>query len=142
MKKSIEIQLNKLIISFVLIFLLGVSFAIVNGYYVEESGDPLPIIVYIIAFISLILGGLIIFLFQWKISELKLKSILNILSTDEATVLKILIENNYKLEQNHLVALSGYNKVKISRILAKYEQKKLIQKKNIGNTNLIILKLK
>jgi uncharacterized membrane protein len=142
MKKSIEIPISRLVISFALIFSLGILFAVVNGYYVEQSGDPLPLIVYLIALISLLLGGIIIFLFQWKISEVKLKSILELLSKDEAEVIKTLIEHNYRLEQNHLVALTGYNKVRISRILSKYEQKGLIEKRNVGNTNLVILKLR
>lgn len=141
MKNSIEIPINRLLISFGLIFILGILFAILNGYYVEESGDPLPIIVYGVSLISLILGAIIILLFQFRISKLQLKSVLKILPADEREIIKLLIDNNKRLEQNHIVALSGYNKVRISRILTKYEQKGLIEKRNVGNTNLIILKL-
>lgn len=142
MKNSIEIPINRLLISFGLIFILGILFAILNGYYIEKSGDPLPIIVYGISLISLILGTVIILLFQFKITKLQLKSVLKILPADEREIIKLLIDNNKRLEQNHIVALSGYNKVRISRILTKYEQKGLIKKRNIGNTNLIILNLK
>ena len=142
MSRQIEIPLSRLIISFGLIFALGVFFAILNGYYVEESGDKLPLFVYVIALVSLIVGGSLILLFQWKINKVQLEKILFLLPRDEAEILKCLIEHNYRLEQNHLVAYTGYNKVRISRILSKYEQKGIIEKRNMGNTNLVILNLK
>ena len=49
MTKQIEIPLNRLIIGFGLVFILGVLFAIVNGYYVDDNGEPLPLIVYVIS---------------------------------------------------------------------------------------------
>ena len=142
MTKNIEIPLNRLIISFGLIFVLGVMFAFLNGYYVEESGDPLPVIVYAISIVSIAIGAVIILMFQWKISKLQLKSVLKILPKEEAEVIECLIEHNNRLEQNHIVAYTGHNKVRVSRILTKYEQKGLIEKRNVGNTNLVILKLK
>jgi uncharacterized membrane protein len=140
-QKSVEIPLSRLFISFGLIFLLGIFFAILNGYYVEETDKLLPLIVYFISIVSLIVGAVLILLFQWKINKLQLERILSILPKDEAEVIKLLLENNNRLEQNHIVALSGYNKVRISRILTKYEQKGLIEKRNLGNTNLVILKI-
>ncbi len=142
MAKNIEVPLNRLMIGFGLIFILGILFAYLNGYYVEESGDSLPVIVYIISVISIAVGAVIILLFQWKINQLQLKSVLNILPKDEAEVIRCLIEHNNRLEQNHIVAYTGYNKVRVSRILSKYSQKGLIEKRNVGNTNLVILKLK
>jgi len=142
MANKIEVPISRLLISFGLIFILGILFAVFNGYYTEETGSSFSWIVYGISFISLVIGAVIILLFQWKINEIKLKSILNILPADEKAIFTILIENNNSIEQNKLVALSGYNKVKISRILTKYEQKGIISKKGIGNTNMIILKLR
>lgn len=142
MAKNIEVPLNRLIIGFGLIFFLGILFAILNGYYVEESGESLPLIVYAIALTSLLVGAVVILLFQWKISKLQMEKILFLLPKDEAEILSCLLEHNNKLEQNHLVAYTGYNKVRISRILAKYEQKGIIEKRNMGNTNLVLLKLR
>lgn len=141
MKKTIEISINRLILGFGLIFILGILFAFTNGYYTQEFGEPIPLLVYMIAIISVVLGATIILIFQYKLEKIHLKSVLKILPTDEAEVIKLLIENNNRLEQNHIVALTGYNKVRISRIITKFEQKKLIEKRNLGNTNLIILKL-
>jgi len=142
MASKIEVPISRLLISFGLIFILGILFAIFNGYYTEETETSFSWIVYLISFISLVFGAVIILLFQWKINEIKLKSILNVLPVEEKVIFTILLENNNSIEQNKLVALSGYNKVKISRILTKYEQKNIISKKNIGNTNMIILKLR
>jgi len=64
MTKTIEIPLNRLVIGFGLIFILGVFFAVINGYYAEENGETLPLIVYAISFVSLIIGGIVILLFQ------------------------------------------------------------------------------
>jgi len=141
MAKNIEIPINRLVISFGLIFILGILFAILNGYYVQENGSELPLIVYGISFVSLIVGAVVILLFQWKINKIQLENILKILPKDEAEIIKFLIEHNNRLEQNYLVAYTGYNKVKISRILTKYEQKGIIEKRNVGNTNLVILKI-
>lgn len=142
MVKKIEIPLNRLIIGFGLVFILGVLFAIVNGYYVDENGESLPLIVYVISAISLVLGAIIILLFQFKISKVQLKSLLNLLPKEESEIIRVLLDNNNRLEQNHIVALTGYNKVRVSRILTKYEQKGIIEKRNVGNTNLVILNLK
>lgn len=136
-----EISPKKLIIALVLVFVLGVLFAYVNGYYVETEGSSLPIIVYIISFISIILGATIVILFQWKINKVQLKNITKILPAEERIVVKILLENDNSIEQNKLVALSSYNKVKISRIISELERREVVTKTNLGNTNLIVLKI-
>ena len=142
MVNKIEVPISRLLISFGLIFILGILFAVFNGYYTEETGDSFSWMVYGISFLSLVIGAVIVLLFQWKINEIKLKSILKVLSKDEEIIFTILLENGNSIEQNKLVALSGYNKVRISRILTKYEQRNIISKKGIGNTNMIILNLK
>lgn len=134
-----EISPKKLIIALSLVFLLGILFAIVNGFYVQEEGDFLPIIVYAISFVSLIIGGSIVILFQWKLNNIQFKRIVKILPPNERKIIKILLENNNMIEQNKLVVLSGFNKVKISRILKTLELRGVVKKKNMGNTNLIVL---
>lgn len=140
--QNIEVSLNRLFLGFGLVFVLGILFSVLNGYYVEESGDNLPFLVYVISFVSIVIGAMLILLFQWKINKVQLKSVLSLLSNDEAEIINCLIEHNNRLEQNHIVAYTGYNKVRVSRVLTKYEQKGIIEKRNVGNTNLVILKLK
>jgi uncharacterized membrane protein len=134
-----EISPQKLIIALSLVFFLGVLFSFVNGFYVESEGSPLPLIVYGISAISLILGGSIVIMFQWKINKLQIQRVVKILPPDEKKVVTILLENSNSIEQNRLVALSGFNKVKISRLVAELEARGVVKKTNLGNTNLIVL---
>lgn len=134
-----EISPKRLIIALVLVFILGVSFAIVNGYYAANEGSALPLIVYMISFVSLIIGGFIVIMFQWKINKIQLNKVVKILPPEERKIVTILMENNNSLEQNRLVAMSGYNKVRISRIVKELENRGVIKKTNLGNTNLIVL---
>lgn len=136
-----EVSVRRLIIALVLVFFLGVLFAIVNGVYVEKEGDPLPIIVYGISFVSVIVGGTLVILFQWKINKIQIRRVVKILPPDERKIVTILLENNNSIEQNKLVALSGFNKVKISRLVAELEQREVVKKTNLGNTNLIVLNI-
>lgn len=136
-----EISSKRLVIAFVLIFLLGVLFAIVNGQYTEEEGEQLPLVFYGIAFMSFIVGGLIVLLFQWKISKLQMNKVLKILPEKEMKIVKLLIEKGGELEQNKLVVLTGVNKVKMSRILMELEGRGVVEKKNMGNTKLIVLRV-
>lgn len=134
-----EVSPRRLVAGLLLIFILGIMFAIVNGQYTETYGESLPVIVYGISFVSIILGSFIVLLFQWKISSIQMERVLRVLPADERTIIKILLANNSRIEQNYLVVLSGMNKVRISRILSKLEMRGVIEKKSIGNTNMVIL---
>ena len=136
-----EISSRKLIIGFVAVFLLGVMFSLVNGYYSSEEGSSLPMIVYAISFVSVLLGGFIVVLFQAKINKVQLSRVLKILPEHEKKIIDLLLEKNGSLEQNKLVALSGINKVKMSRILTELEFRKVVSRTNLGNTKLIVLKI-
>lgn len=135
-----EISSKKLIVGFVAVFLLGVMFSLVNGYYSTEEGSSLPLIVYAISFVSVLLGGFIVILFQAKINKVQLNRVLKILPEKERQIVNLLLGNNNSMEQNKLVALSGINKVKMSRILTELEFRKVISRMNLGNTKLIVLK--
>jgi uncharacterized membrane protein len=136
-----EISPKRLVIALALVFFLGILFSIVNGIYVQEEGTTLPLIIYGMSFISILLGGALVIMFQWRINTGLLKKVLKILPREERIVINLLIENKNTLEQNRLVALSGFNKVKISRILQVLQERDVIKKTNMGNTNLIVLKL-
>ena len=136
-----EVSVKKLVIGLIIVFLLGVSFAIVNGVYVTEEGSSLPLITYAIAFVSLLAGGFLVILFQWKINKVLLDRVLKILPKEEQIIVTLLIDHNNSLEQNKLVALSGFNKVKISRFVKELETRGVVEKKHLGNTNLVILKI-
>ena len=136
-----EISEKRLIIGIGSIFILGILFAFISSDYSSTTGEPLPYEVYLIAIASMVAGAFIVILFQTKRGKNELERVLNILPHDERVVVKILLENNGKIEQNYLVVLSGFNKVKISRIVAKLEGRGVLEKKNLGNTNYLVLKV-
>ena len=133
-----EIDNKRLIIGLSLVFILGVLFAVVNGVYTSSTNEQLPLIVYLISFLSIIIGAVIVLLFQLRINRIQLERILKILPNDERIVIKILLDNNNSIEQNKLVVLSGFTKVKISRIVQKLLLRGVVEKKGMGNTNLVI----
>ncbi len=136
-----EIDNKRLVIALGLVFILGILFAIINGIYTRDTNQQLPIIVYVISFISLMIGVAIVILFQMKLNKMQIESILKILPREERILVKILLDNNKNIEQNKLVALSGFSKVQVSRTVQKLVERDVIEKKILGNTNLIILKI-
>lgn len=134
-----EVSPKKLITALALVFLLGVLFAFVNGFYTEKEGSALPLIVYAISAVSLVIGGSIVIMFQWKINKMQIQKVVKILPQEERKIVTILLENNNSIEQNRLVALSGFNKVKISRLVKELGDRGVVKKADLGNTNLIVL---
>ncbi len=134
-----EVSTKKIVLALGSVFILGVLFAIANGIYTENNESSLPIYVYLIAFVSLLTGVFISFLFQWKINKVQLERVLKILPEEERKVVRLLIDNNNSLEQNKLVALTGIHKVKMSRLLSDLETRGIVKKSDLGNTNLVVL---
>ncbi len=135
-----EVSETRLAVAIVSVFGLGVMLSIINGYYIEDTGSPIPLTIYAMTAVAMGVGALIVLLFQWKISQRQLHRLLKILPEDERTIIKLLLDEK-KIEQTHIVAESGLSKVKVSRIITKLEQRKIIEKKPLGNTNLIKLKI-
>ena len=138
-----EISKNKLLISAGLIGLLVILITVFSVYHTQHLGKAYlqyPLFLYGTTIISLVIGGLIVYLFEEKINKLQLNKLLKILPKDERKVIKLLIERN-EIEQRKLGTLTELNPVKISRIISILEQRGIIEKKKQGYTNLIILKL-
>jgi hypothetical protein len=136
-----EVEPKKLVIALLVVFLLGISFAVLNGYYFAQSGESLPIIVYGVSFLSILIGAFVVLLFQWRINRAQLERILGVLENEERTIIKILLDNRGHIEQTYIVALSGMNKVVVSRSITKLEQRGVVEKRPLGNTNMILLKI-
>lgn len=62
------------------------------------------------------------------------------LDKEEKPLIKILEESDGAIFQSDLVEKSGFDKVKVSRILDRLEGKQLIERKRRGMTNVVILK--
>ena len=136
-----DIDNKRLIIGMSFIFVLGIMFAIVNGFYTSSTNEQLPLIVYGISFLSIIIGAFIVVLFQWKMNKIQLEKVLKILPSEERVIVKVLLDNDDSIEQNKLVVLSGFTKVKVSRIVKKLVEREVVEKKFMGNTNLVLLKI-
>lgn len=135
-----EVSETRLGVAIVAVFGLGILFSILNGYYIEDTGEPIPLMVYGMTAASMGVGALIILLFQWKISKTQLHKILKVLPEDERIILELLVKEK-RMEQIYLVAESGLSKVKVSRVLSKLEQRGIVEKKPLGNTNLVKLRV-
>jgi hypothetical protein len=137
---TMEVSETRLAVAVTSIFLLGIMLSILNGNFIEDTGVPMPLLTYGVAAMAMMVGALIILLFQWKISHQHAFDMLKILPSDERKVVEILLKEK-KIDQMHIVAESGLSKVKVSRLLMKLQQRGVIEKLPLGNTNLIKLKL-
>jgi uncharacterized membrane protein len=133
-----EVSETRLAAAIASVFFLGILLSILNGYFIEDTGEPMPLLTYGVAAVAMIVGALIILLFQWKISHQQAHDMLRILPADERKLIEVLLKEK-KIDQTYLVAESGLSKVKVSRLLAKLQQRGVIEKKPLGNTNLIKL---
>lgn len=128
---------KRIIIGFVLIFLLGVFISVLNSIHVIELEHPLRPSNYIFSAESLAIGGLIVMLLRSKISNIQITKTLSILTEDHRNVLELLISRK-TITQMDIVNETGINKMKVSRIIWKFKQAELVDKRQYGNTNLII----
>lgn len=98
--------------------------------------------------IIVIIGLILIFSKEEKkiitkfIKEKKKERIPNLsnLSQDEKKLMQLIIDSQGTIFQSELVEKSGFDKVKVTRILDKLEGKQLIERKRRGMTNVVILK--
>lgn len=135
-----EVSEIRLAIAIIAVFGLGILLSVLNGTYIEDTGESLPIEYYGVTAVSMAVGALVILLFQWRITQSQSLKVLKVLPEDERKIVELLIQNQ-KMEQIYLVAESGLSKVKVSRVIAKLEQRGVVQKLPLGNTNLIKLRI-
>lgn len=135
-----EVSESRLAVAIISVFFLGILLSILNGEYIEDTGSQMPVLAYGVAAVALGVGALLMLLFQWRVSHKQMQSLLRILPEDERKIVAVLLKEK-KLEQMYLVAETGLSKVKVSRLLFKLEQRGVIEKKPLGNTNLIKLTL-
>ncbi len=75
-----------------------------------------------------------------KITKENYKDVMNQLNGDEKHVFERIIESSGTIFQSDLVEKTGFTKVKVTRILDRFEGKGLIERKRRGMTNVVILK--
>ncbi len=138
-----EIKKERLLVTIVLVGILGVLITIFSLYHAAHMGNSMweyPFFLYGTSVLSLAIGGFVVYLLEEKVSTFQLEKLLSVLPAGEAKVLKLLIERK-EVDQNRLVTLSGLSRVKVSRIVSVLEQRKIVEKKKQGYTNLVILKI-
>ncbi|MBD3388377.1 MAG: hypothetical protein GF416_04810 [Candidatus Altiarchaeales archaeon] len=135
-----EVSEKRLAIALTSVFGLGILLSILNGSYIEDTGSSMPVVVYGVTAVSMGVGALIILMFQWKVTQRQAYSMLKVLPAEERKIIEVLLKEG-KMEQMYLVAETGISKVKVSRVLSKLEQRGVVEKKPLGNTNLVKLKL-
>ena len=62
------------------------------------------------------------------------------MTKDEGTVMNFILESNGSIFQSQLVEKTGFNKVRVTRILDNLEGRGLIERKRRGMTNIVLLK--
>jgi uncharacterized membrane protein len=68
------------------------------------------------------------------------ENVLKKLPEEERLILQKIIEHEGSVHQSKLVEMTGYSKVKVTRVLDKLEGKKLVERRRRGMTNIVILK--
>ena len=124
----------------VLIFLFGFFFSGLNSIHIYTLDHALRPEMYLLAMEFLSLGGLSVLSVKEKISRSQVEKTLRILPKDEELILREIIHSKTILQQD-LVDKTGVYKMKVSRMMQKFEQAQVIMKKPYGNTNLITSKL-
>ncbi|HLD18617.1 MAG TPA: MarR family transcriptional regulator [Candidatus Nanoarchaeia archaeon] len=90
-----------------------------------------------LGFIILTSGIFLIFLPHQQTTK---KASISKLDEDEKKILELLQQNNGSQYQSDLVKETGFSKVKMTRILDKFESKGFIERKRRGMTNVVFLK--
>ena len=111
---------------------------IVDGKCMHER-NLLPLYLGSISFIALFLFGLYM-LFDKEKGEKKKIEIPKDLDDEEKKIISILNSKEGSAYQSDLIKETDFSKVKITRILDKLEQRKLIDRKRRGMTNIVILR--
>ena len=75
-----------------------------------------------------------------RITKDDYRDVLKKLNDDEKSVLESIIEAEGSIFQSELVEKTGFNKVKVTRVLDRLEGMGLIERKRRGMTNMVILK--
>jgi len=75
-----------------------------------------------------------------QVNEEKKKVDLSLLDKDEKVLVNLIHENKGTMFQSDLVDKSGFDKVKVTRILDKLEGRQVIQRMRRGMTNVVLLR--
>ena len=139
---------RKKIISGILILSVFVLIVSICSLYVQveiSSGNacgcaiPIPVFIPFIASIGLFIGTVTYYLFSPKFDrKIDKKVLLNFFEGEERKVFEVIL-NKKEVNQAEIVRESGLSKVKVSRILKRFESKGLVEKISVGKINKVKL---
>ncbi|MFH1631073.1 MAG: MarR family transcriptional regulator [Candidatus Aenigmatarchaeota archaeon] len=126
-----------------------------DGTCLHATSDSILYLTVAIAAVLAVVGGMLLLrksdsnkIIVKKIYQNKPKSIQEeitipkTLPEDQKKIIHIVKESNGAMLQGELVAKSGLDKVKVSRLLDKLEMQGLIERRRHGMSNLVVLKRK
>lgn len=97
-------------------------------------GQIANLFVPLITLSSFILGAFISLIFQWGINVIQFEKVARLLPADESAVMKLLF-NKRTLTQTDLSSETGLSRLIVSRIVSRLEDKGIVNKKPLANTN-------
>jgi len=131
---------KRMLIVIAAVFLFGLSISVLNSFHVLVVEHPLEPALYLLAMEFFALGGLANLLLRKHIASAQFEKILSVLPEDERNLLRVIYARK-TVTQNELVSGTGIYKMKVSRILQKFRERGVIDKKPQGYTNAVLSKI-
>jgi len=150
-KEKNPLKIIFLILTLVTGFIFITAFSV---YYVSDAINkgnvcgcavPIPLMLVILSSLGVFVGSGIYYLIYPKLTKSKekpfpyLKAVLKFLEPDERMIIQLIIDSSQTLTQSQIAQETNFDKVKISRLIKKLEEKEIISKNNEGKTNKISL---
>ncbi len=153
MEKLPELKDVAMIVGLITGFIAMISIAVFYVYNLLHSGDfcscteQIPLIIIMVASAGIFVGSLTYYFLidrvigkinQKKGAKLALKTLAKLLEGDEKRVFEIIVDAK-KLRQTDIVKKSGLSRVKVTRILQKFEMKGIIKRTSNGKAKYVEL---
>ena len=131
---------KRLLISISAVILFGISLSVLNSYHITLLQYPFRLTTYMLSIEFICLGVISSLAARKLIAHIHFKRAIQILPEDEQVILKHIFQMK-TVTQHELVAKTGFYKMKVSRILRKFQEKGLIDRITYGYTNLVVSKI-
>jgi DNA-binding MarR family transcriptional regulator len=131
---------RRLLIILATVILFGMSLSVLNSYHISLLQYPLRPTAYMLSVEFILIGAISSLMARRLIADIHFKRAIKVLPEDEQTLLKhiFLIKS---ITQHDLVQKTGMHKMKVSRILGKFQEKGLVDRISYGYTNLVVSKI-
>ncbi|MFH0862380.1 MAG: hypothetical protein V1875_05045 [Candidatus Altiarchaeota archaeon] len=140
LKRLSGITEGRLFIALAAVFVFGMAFSMLNSYHTMVLQHPFKPTAYVLSGEFIVLGGLSSILARRFITNRHFQKAISVLPDDEQKLLRHIFTAK-SVTQHELVLRTGMYKMKVSRILRKFQEKGLIDRMPYGYTNLIISRI-